>query len=304
LTSAVSGIEQALWDISGKMLGVPVYKLMGGPVRDRMRVYGWIGGDRPSDVASAAAEKLRFGMTAVKMNGTAETEWIDGYEKIDEVVERIGAVHDATEGKVGIAVDFHGRVHRSIARSLMKELEPYRLLFVEEPVLPENMEALTEIRRHSTVPIATGERIYTRWGFKELLHGGAVDIIQPDVSHCGGIWEMRKIAAMAEAYDVAVAPHCPLGPIALASCLQVDFCTVNAAIQEQSLNIHYNKGADILDYLKCPSVFAYREGYVDIPVGPGLGIEVDEETVMARTDESLHWKNPVWRNPDGCIAEW
>lgn len=304
LMSAISGIEQALWDIHGRMLGVPVYKLMGGSVRNKMRVYSWIGGDRPSDVATAAREKLDAGMTAVKMNGTEEMDWIDRYEKIDEVIERVQAIKDATDGKLDIAVDLHGRVHKSMARVLMKELEPYRLMFVEEPVLVENREAFAELRRHTCIPIATGERNYTRWDFKQMLQDGAVDILQPDVSHAGGIWELRKIAAMAEAYDVAVAPHCPLGPIALASCLQVDFCTVNAAIQEQSLNIHYNAEADILDYLKDPTVFRYEDGYAYLLEKPGLGIEVDEDVVRKKTDESLNWKNPVWRQADGCIAEW
>ncbi len=304
LMSAISGIEQALWDIHGKLLGVPVYKLMGGSVRNRMRVYGWIGGDRPSDVAAAAKERSDAGMTAVKMNGTEEMDWIDRYEKIDQVLERVQAIQDATDGKLDIAVDLHGRVHKSMARILMKELEPFRLMFVEEPVLVENREAFMELRRHSTIPIATGERNYTRWDFKQMLQDGSVDILQPDVSHAGGIWELRKIAAMAEAYDVAVAPHCPLGPIALAACLQVDFCTINAAIQEQSLNIHYNTDVDILDYLKDPAVFRYKDGYAHILEKPGLGVDVDEEAVRRKVDESLNWKNPVWRQKDGCVAEW
>ena len=304
LMSAISGIEQALWDIHGKLLGVPVYKLMGGSVRNRMRVYGWIGGDRPSDVAAAAKERYDAGMTAVKMNGTEEMDWIDRYEKIDQVLERVQAIQDATDGKLDIAVDLHGRVHKSMARILMKELEPFRLMFVEEPVLVENREAFMELRRHSTIPIATGERNYTRWDFKQMLQDGSVDILQPDVSHAGGIWELRKIAAMAEAYDVAVAPHCPLGPIALAACLQVDFCTINAAIQEQSLNIHYNTDVDILDYLKDPAVFRYKDGYAHILEKPGLGVDVDEEAVRRKVDESLNWKNPVWRQKDGCVAEW
>lgn len=304
LMSAISGIEQALWDIHGKLLGVPVYKLMGGSVRHKMRVYGWIGGDRPSDVAREAKKRMDAGMTAVKMNGTEEMDWIDSYEKIDQVIERVQAIKDATGGKMDIAVDLHGRVHKSMARIIMKELEPYRLMFIEEPILVENREAFMELRRHTTTPIATGERNYTRWDFKQMLQDGAVDILQPDVSHAGGIWELRKIAAMAEAYDVAVAPHCPLGPVALAACLQVDFCTINAAIQEQSLNIHYNTSTDILDYLKDPSVFQYKDGYAQLLEKPGLGVEVDEDVVRSKVDESLNWKNPVWRNADGSIAEW
>jgi galactonate dehydratase len=304
LTSAMSGIEQALWDIKGKTLGVPVYDLMGGPVRDKMRVYAWIGGDRPSEVAQAAQSQIAAGYTALKMNGTADVEWIDSFEKVQESVERLAAVRDAVGPGVGIGIDLHGRVHKSMAKVLVKEYEPFHPMFIEEPVLPENNDALPEIARQSSIPIATGERMYTRWGFKALLAGGAVDIIQPDISHCGGIWELRKIAAMAEAYDVAVAPHCPLGPICLAASLQLDFCTPNAFIQEQSLGIHYNEGSDLLDYLVDPSVFHYHDGYVNRLTAPGLGIEVDEEKVREMAKVGHDWRNPIWRNADGSMTEW
>ncbi|WP_199613588.1 galactonate dehydratase [Paenibacillus alkalitolerans] len=304
LTSAISGIEQALWDIKGKKLGVPVYELLGGPVRDRMRVYAWIGGDRPADTALAAKEQAAAGYTALKMNGTAEMEWIDSAVKVQEAVERLAAVREAVGFGIGIGIDFHGRVHKGMAKVLMKELEPFKPLFIEEPVLPENNEALLEIARHTSVPIATGERMFTRWAFKQLLASGGADIIQPDLSHAGGIWETRKIAAMAEAYDVAVAPHCPLGPIALASSLQLDFCTPNAFIQEQSLGIHYNQGSDLLDYLKDKSVFQYKDGYVERLTKPGLGIEIDEEKVREAAAAGHRWRNPIWRNPDGSLTEW
>jgi galactonate dehydratase len=219
LSSAISGLEQAMWDIKGKFHGVPVYDLLGGKVRDRIRVYRWIGGDRPSDVANAAEEAVSQGYSAVKMNGTDEMRWIDSYEKLDETVERVAAIRERVGRKLDIAIDFHGRVHKTMAKMLMKKLEAYDLLFVEEPVLCENEELFLELARASNIPIATGERNYTRWGFKSMLQKGGVDIIQPDVSHAGGILETRKIAAMAEAFDVAVASHCPLGPIALASCL-------------------------------------------------------------------------------------
>ncbi|MFS0725301.1 galactonate dehydratase [Paenibacillus sp. 1P07SE] len=304
LTSAISGIEQALWDIKGKRLGVPVYELLGGRVRDKMRVYSWIGGDRPADTALAAREKLDQGYTAIKMNGTEELHWIDSYDKVEAAVERIAAIREAVGYKLSVGIDFHGRVHKGMAKLLVKELEPFKPMFIEEPVLPENNEALREIARHTAIPIATGERMYTRWGFKQLLESGCADILQPDLSHAGGIWETRKIAAMAEAYDVAIAPHCPLGPIALAASLQLDFCTPNAFIQEQSLGIHYNEGSDLLDYLKDPSIFHYKDGFVDILTKPGLGIEVDEDKVREMAAVGHGWKNPVWRHEDGSIAEW
>lgn len=304
LSSAISGIEQALWDIKGKSLNLPVYELLGGPVRERIRVYSWIGGDRPSDVAAAAREKAAQGYTAVKMNGTEELDYLDSYHKIDAAVARVGAIRDALGKDFDIAVDFHGRVHQAMARILVKELEPYRLMFIEEPVLIEQLDVIRELRRHTVTPIATGERNYTRWGFKEILQSGAVDIIQPDLCHAGGILEVKKIAAMAECYDVAVAPHCPLGPIALAASLQLDYGTPNAVIQEQSLGIHYNQGADLLDYLADRSVFEYRDGYVYRNQLPGLGITINEEKVREMATVGHDWKNPVWRTGDGVIAEW
>jgi len=304
LMSAISGIDQALWDIKGKHLGVPIYELLGGPVRDKMRVYAWIGGDKPAEVAAGAREKIAQGYTALKMNGTADMEWIDSAQKVEEAVARLASVREAVGSAVGIGVDLHGRVHKGMAKIIMKEMEPFKPLFIEEPVLPENNEALLEISRHSSIPIATGERMFTRWDFKSLLASGAVDIVQPDVSHTGGIWELRKIASMAEAYDVAVAPHCPLGPITLASSLQVDFCTPNAFIQEQSLGIHYNQGSDLLDYLVDPGVFKYQDGFVPRLTAPGLGIEIDEAKVREMAAIGHNWRNPVWRNADGSVTEW
>ncbi|MEC0271462.1 galactonate dehydratase, partial [Paenibacillus anseongense] len=235
---------------------------------------------------------------------TEEMHYIDSLSKVDEAIARIAAVREAVGRDVGIGIDFHGRIHKSMAKILVKELEPYRPMFIEEPVLPENNEALREIARHTSCPIATGERMYTRWGFKDLLAQGYVDIIQPDLSHAGGILETRKIAAMAEAYDVAVAPHCPLGPIALASCLQLDTCSPNAFIQEQSLGIHYNQGSDLLDYLKDPAVFQYEDGFVKNLTAPGLGIEINEDKVREMAAIGHTWKNPVWRQADGTVAEW
>ncbi|MDQ3854933.1 MAG: galactonate dehydratase [Chloroflexota bacterium] len=304
LTSAISGIEQALWDLKGKRLGVPIYELLGGPVRDRVRVYAHIGGDTPELAAAAARAQVEAGYTALKMAGTERTEWIDSAAKVVDLAARLAAVRDAVGYEVGVGVDLHGRVHKGMAKSLVKELEPYKPLFIEEPVLAENNEALLELARLTTIPIATGERMYTRWDFKAVLASGAVDIVQPDVSHAGGIWETRKIAAMAEAYDVAVAPHCPLGPIALAASLQLDFCTPNAFIQEQSLGLHYHTGSELLDYLADPLVFAYRDGHVGRREAPGLGIELDEEKVRAAAAVGHQWRNPVWRNADGSVAEW
>ena len=221
--SAIAGIDQALWDIKGKALGQPVHSLLGGQVRDRIKVYSWIGGDRPSDVANNAKEVVARGFKAIKMNGCrGNADRRHPREARRHAVETIATVRDAVGPHIGIGVDFHGRVHKPMAKVLAKELEPFKLMFIEEPVLSEHREALKEIANHCSTPIALGERLYSRWDFKSVLSDGYVDIIQPDPSHAGGITECRKIAAMAEAYDVALAPHCPLGPIALAACLQLD----------------------------------------------------------------------------------
>ncbi|NER13723.1 galactonate dehydratase [Leptobacterium flavescens] len=304
LMSAISGIDQALWDIKAKALGVPVYELLGGAVRNKMRVYGWIGGDKPSRVADAALARISDGYTAVKMNASPETEWLETTKKVDEVIERVARVREAIGDKADIAVDFHGRVHKGMAKILIRELEPYKLLFIEEAVLPENNEVLKNLGAMGSTPLATGERMYSRWDFKPLFESGVIDVAQPDLSHAGGISEVKRIASMAEAYDVALAPHCPLGPIAFAACLQIDFCSVNALIQESSMGIHYNNALEMTEYLLNPEAFKTENGYVKLLERPGLGIEIDEDKVRKMAAEGHQWKNPVWRNEDGSITEW
>ncbi len=304
LMSALAGIDQALWDIKGKVFGVPVHVLMGGACRDKMRVYSWIGGDRPSDVGAAAKEKMDAGFTAIKMNATEELQMIDTYDKVDAVLERVAAIRESCGKYFGIAIDFHGRVHKPMAKVLAKKLEEFDPMFIEEPVLCENMEVFKEIAAACNIPIATGERLYTKYDFKRLLQAGGVDIIQPDLSHAGGITEVKKIAAMAEAYDVALAPHCPLGPIALAACLNTDATCYNAVIQEQSIGIHYNVGRSVLDYALNKEDFEFTDGYVKLPVKPGLGVTVNRDLVIEENSTPHQWKNPVWRHADGSVAEW
>ncbi len=304
MMSAIAGIDQALWDLKGKRYGLPIYDFLGGRARDKIRIYSWIGGDRPSLVGAEAKKRQNDGFTAIKMNASEEMHYIDSYDKVEAVVERVATVREAVGKNYGIAVDFHGRIHKPMAKVLARELDPFHLLFIEEPVLPENNDALREIARFTTTPIATGERLYSRWDFRRLLQDGYVDIIQPDLSHAGGISEVKKIAAMAEAYDVALAPHCPLGPISLAACLQLDVCTPNVFIQEQSLGIHYNQHNDLKDYVDNPEAFTYSSGFVELPHGPGLGIEINELRVRSASQLGHTWKNPLWRNEDGTIAEW
>jgi len=304
LMSAIAGIDQALWDLKGKQFGAPVYDLLGGNALDRVRIYQWIGGDDPSDVGEAAAKRKDAGLTAVKMNATGALEHVDTPAAVEQVRDRVREVRDAVGPDFDIGVDFHGRVSKAMAKRIAAAIEEYDPMFIEEPVLPEHNDALPEIAQHTTTSIATGERMFSRWDFKPLLQQGAVDIIQPDLSHAGGITEVKKIAAMAEAHDVALAPHCPLGPIALASCIQVDACSPNTLIQEQSLNIHYNETNDVLDYLADPGVFDYEDGHVAIPDGPGLGVEIDEDYVRERAETDVDWHNPVWYHDDGSVAEW
>jgi galactonate dehydratase len=304
LMSAIAGIDQALWDIKGKYYNAPIHELMGGACRDSIQVYSWIGGDRPIETAVAAKRAVDNGFKAIKMNGAEELNYIDSFSKIEATLERVQEVRSSVGNHIGIGIDFHGRVHKPMAKVLAKELESFKPMFIEEPVLSENIEALREITQITSIPIATGERMYSRWDYKHILASGYVDIIQPDLSHAGGITETKKILSMAEAYDIAAAPHCPLGPIALAACLQVDATCHNAVIQEQSLGIHYNEGSDLLDYLVEPNVFAYKQGYVKIPNGPGLGIEINESHVRKMAQRGHNWHNPIWRHKDGSVAEW
>jgi len=304
LMSAIAGIDQALWDIKGKALGVPVYELLGGAVRDRMKMYSWIGGDRPNELVAQANIRMQQGFQAVKMNACAEMEWIDNPATISKAVKSIEAVRNTIGYDKGLGIDFHGRVHKGLAKQFMRELDYLKPMFIEEPVLSENFEAFSTLASYTSAPIATGERLFSRWDFKRLFEQGAIDIIQPDLSHAGGISEVKKIAAMAEAYDVAIAPHCPLGPISLAAALQIDFSCINAIIQESSIGIHYNEGADLLDYLVNPEVFSLKDGYVERKRLPGLGVEIDEQKLKEMAEQGHDWENPIWRNRDGSITEW
>ena len=271
LMSALSGIDQALWDIN---------------------------------VGTAAKERQDAGFKAIKMNATEELQMIDSYDKIDAVLERVAAIRESCGKYFGIAIDFHGRVHKPMAKILAKKLEEFDPMFIEEPVLCENMEVFKEIAVACNIPIATGERLFTKYDFKRLLQVGGVDIIQPDLSHAGGLTEVKKIASMAEAYDVALAPHCPLGPIALAACLNVDATCYNAVIQEQSIGIHYNVGKSVLDYALNKQDFQFVDGFCAMPTKPGLGIEVNKELVLEENLTKHQWKNPIWRHVDGSVAEW
>jgi galactonate dehydratase len=303
LSSAVAGVDQALWDIAGKFRNAPVHELLGGPVRDRVRVYSWIAGDEPARAAEHASERLEQGFTAVKMNASGRLGPLATTRELDEVVARVAAVRDVMGPDCEVAVDFHGRTSPAIARQLCRLLEPLRPMFVEEPIVPELSADLRRICDSTSIPIATGERLYSRWDFRDVLPTG-IAVAQPDLSHAGGISECRRIAAMAEAHGVTMAPHCPLGPIALAASLQLDLAVPNTLIQETSVGIHYNIGSDLLDHLVDVTPFRFADGYVERPAAPGLGIEVDDKAVVAAAEQGHRWRSPVWRNADGSLAEW
>lgn len=308
LSSAVGGIDQALWDIAGKARGAPVHELLGGPLRERVRVYSWIGGDGDDDVAEQAARKVAEGFTAVKMNASAQLRPIDTPQAAGQVVRRAAAVREVLGPDRDLAIDFHGRVSTAMARRLLPMLEPLAPMFVEEPILPEHSANLASVVNCTSIPIATGERLYSRWDFLAAFEAG-IAVAQPDISHAGGISEVRRIAAQAEAHDTFIAPHCPLGPVALAASLQVDFAIPNLLLQEQSLGIHYNsEGSDLLDYLADPAVFAYSDGWAARPEGPGLGIELDaraiEQAASWAAEHGFAWRTPVWHHDDGGVAEW
>ncbi|KAK8221590.1 D-galactonate dehydratase [Phyllosticta capitalensis] len=308
--SALAGIDIALWDLKGRRTGLPIHQLLGGRVRNKVAVYAWIGGNRPNDVESAALARKAQGFKAVKMNATEDMGWLDSPAALDAAVERLRVVRSVG---MDAAMDFHGRLHKPMAKQLASRLEPLGPLFIEEPLLSEHPEGIKQIAELTTCPVALGERLYSRWDVKRYLQDASVDILQPDVAHCGGISEIRKIAAMAEAYDVGIAPHCPLGPIALAACLQIGLCTPNHVIQEMSQGIHYNTESgdgsiDIHTYVRDASVFEVKDGFVDGLKGSGLGIVVDEERVRAEDrrakEEGTTWGSGEFWGEDGGLREW
>ena len=304
LMSAIGGIDQALWDIKGKHYGAPVYDLLGGRARDRIQVYQWIGGDTPAAVADAAVTAVENGYNTLKMAPIGQFRRIDSPEAVRKACERVAAVRDAVGDGIDIAVDFRGRVTKGMAKWTAAEMDEYDPMFYEEPLLPEHADSLPDIAGHSKTPLASGERLYSRWEFKHMLDEGLVDIVQPDPSHAGGISETKKIANTAEAADIQVALHCPLGPIAFASCVQLDMAVHNTIAQAQNLDIHAPADNEHLAYLEDPDVFGFDNGYVTAPDAPGLGIDMDESQVRERSQTGLEWQNPIWYHHDGSVAEW
>jgi galactonate dehydratase len=294
LCSAISAIDQALWDILGKSLNVPVYKLLGGAVRDRIRLYKHVHEDDIEEFKKQAKIAVQEGYTMIKTAIDVKAHIVETKSFIDREVERIGILRDTIGPDVDFGIDFHGRISPALAIQLAKEFEQFKPMFIEEPCLPENVDTMVTIARATTIPVATGERLYTRWGFREVLEKQAAAILQPDPSHCGGITEAKKIAAMGEVYYAGFAPHNPLGPVNLAASIHLDAVTPSFVAQEQ---ITLGEGL-----IKHP--FELKNGYVDLPTAPGLGIELDEEAFEHLRYEG-DWRLPYWfHKDDNSLAEW
>ena len=296
LIGALSGIEMAMWDVFGKVVGMPVWKLLGGKVRDRIRVYTGTGGNEPSECAERAIKAVEEGFLAVKMGATPRpVRFVDTPKTIDFMVSRVAAVREAVGDDVDIAVDLHRRLSPTMAAILVKELEPLRPLFAEEPCHPENNESLLALSRGTTVPIATGERHLTRWGFRELIEREMCAILQPDIRHCGGMLELKKISGMAEIHNMAVAPHNAAGPVGVAASVHVMATTPNMLICEGG----HRRGEGLF---KTPLVF--KDGFIELPTEPGLGVDMDDDALEALRDESFRLRGMFWHEDDGSFADY
>ena len=305
MLSAISGIEQAMWDIKGKYYNCPVYEMLGGKCRDKIRMYthikrAGVPAEFPlEDMLAIADERLEKGYTALKYSIIPPIKTIDNPENTEKHIERFAKVRERIGNKVDLAIDFHGRVSPAMANILIEKLKPYQPMFIEEPCLPENVDCMVDIARKTTVPIAAGERLFGKWEYRQLIEKQAVSVIQPDICHVGGIFEGRKLAAMAEMYYMSVAPHNPLGPVSLAACMQLDACIPNFLVQEHPGN---PDDSDLgVGYITEP--FVIKDGYIDVPNKPGLGIELDEKA-LADKEYDGKWTTPRLYFEDGSNADW
>ncbi len=275
--SALSGIDQALWDIKGKELGRPVYELLGGPVRDKVRMYTHFGGATPQEMVESALSKVEKGWTAIKTVPVPITKIVDGPAVLKRAEAGLRVVREAVGDEIDILLDMHGRLTPQMAIQYGKVFEPYHPLFLEEPAQAENPAAMALVARALTTPIATGERLFTRWGFREILEHQAASLLQPDTCHAGGISEVHKIAAMAEVYYAGLAPHNPYGPVSTAACVQVDLAAPNFVIQEM---VDPDQAPEAMSFVREP--LPVVDGYIYPPDKPGIGVEVDEEACARR----------------------
>jgi galactonate dehydratase len=303
--SAISGIEHALWDIKGKELGVPVYELLGGRVRDRIRLYNHLGGGQmdqmyrssePQEFAERALLVQELGYTAIKFMAVPRTEPVEGTRSVQYAASLVEAVRNAVGPEMDLMVDLHARTWPGMAIQYCHAFEPYGLFFFEEPCPTEDVEATAQVTRASRIPIATGERLVTRYQFRELLEKRACHIIQPDLSHCGGLWEARKIAAAAETHSIAVAPHNPNGPLALAVAVHFALATPNWLIQE-AITSDVPWRDEVLD-----QSLEFKDGYILPPTRPGLGVEINEQAAAKYPFQPE--KVLRYFHPDGAVADW
>lgn len=304
LMSAIAGIDQALWDLKGRHYGIPAHELLGGRCRDRLRVFRWAGGDDPKVVAEEAKRHVDAGYRVLKIDATGRMTYVVTPEAVEAVLDRVSEVREAIGDDVLLGLDFRGRVSPPMADRLLSRLDRFDLLFVEEPVLPEYNDRLPNLAAGTSTPIATGERLYSRWQFRKLLESGGVDLLQPNVSHAGGLTETRKIAALAASYGVAIAPNCPTGPLTLGASMQLGACTPNYFLQDHGYDVQPTRGSMFNEYVANDGIFEIDDGFVDVPDGPGLGIEIDEDAVREHDGENIGWSSPIWRHDDGSIADW
>ncbi|WP_136688569.1 galactonate dehydratase [Halorhabdus amylolytica] len=304
LMSAISGIDQALWDIKGKHYGTPVYELMGGAVKDQVETYQWIGGDEASEIAAAAARAKENGYNTIKIVPISRMKYIEDPSVLDDASEALKITREHVGDEIDIAVDLRGRVSQSMLKPIMERLDRYDPMFYEDPLRPEYVDHLYRLKQYTRTPFASGEQLYTRWQYRTVLSDRSVDLIQPNPSHSGGLTETHRISTMAEAYDIGIFLHCPLGPISFASGLQVATATQNVHMLSQHLDIHAPTNNDRLAYLDDPGCFEFDDGFVTAPEKPGLGISIDEEYVQERAEEDVNWQMPLWYHDDGSLAEW
>ena len=294
LGSAISGVDQALWDLKGKRLGVPVYELLGGPTRQRVRLYTHIRGATPEQAAAHAQQLVAAGFTALKIGVPRAAAAVDERALLRSTVARVEAVRTAIGEGVDLMVDNHGQQAPGDAIELGRALAPFGLLFFEEPVPPDSPDALAKVAQaRLPLRLATGERLFSKWDYKPVLSQGLVDVAQPDMCHAGGFTEVRKIAAMAEAAYIKVAPHNPNGPVATIASVHLAAAIPNFLILEMAQQ-------PLRDEIQLHGL-SIRDGYAELPRRPGLGIELDEAVIAAHPYAPGDY-DPAFYS-DGAVAD-
>jgi len=304
LMSAIAGIDQALWDLKGRAHGKPVYELLGGQVRDKVQVYQWLSGDQIDNLTDVAVAAVEDGYTTLGLMAHTRPARVRPREIVSNVQKRVDAVIDAVGKNVDLAVDFRGRVTTGVARQLLAMLEEYNLMFVEEPIHPSYNENLPELSAATNIPFATGQRMYSRWDFREVFQSQSVDIVQPAISHAGGITEVVNIGKMAEAYNIMLMPKCSVGPVSFAASMHVQFAVPNSVLQEQHDEFYTEQDNEFFNYLADDSPFTRSDGYMFMDDRPGLGIEMDESYIREQAEKKTSWKGPTWNYEDGSVANW